>query len=137
MYQWHGAMLLLLPCALAIAQAPTGEIAGTVYDASGGVVPNASITVRSTATAFERALYSNQSGRYSVASLAAGVYQMRVEAFGFRTAELRVVVATGAVSTADLRLQLGEQKETITVDTVAPQIEVERHSIDQVISRQE
>jgi len=27
------------------AQAPTGEIAGTVYDASGGVVPNASIKV--------------------------------------------------------------------------------------------
>ena len=39
-------MLLLAVFTLALsAQAPTGEIAGTVYHASGGVVPNASIKV--------------------------------------------------------------------------------------------
>ena len=83
-YRW-GTVLLLLPWALVFGQAPTGEIAGTIYDASGGAVPNAAITVKNAATSFDRALRSNQAGRYSVPSLAAGVYEMRVEAPGFRT----------------------------------------------------
>jgi Carboxypeptidase regulatory-like domain/TonB-dependent Receptor Plug Domain len=126
-------LMLLVPGAL--AQAPTGEIAGGVYDVSGGAVPNAAITVRSAATGFDRAIRSNHAGRYSVASLAAGEYEMRADAPGFRSVAVKVLVATGAVTTVDLHLQLGEQKETITVDSVVPQIETERHSIDQVISR--
>lgn len=130
-------MWLLLPWAIALAQAPTGEIAGRVYDASGGAVPNATISVRSAATSFDRALRSNEAGQYSVASLIAGTYEMRVEAPGFRTTVVNAVVATGAVTTVDLHLQVGEQRETITVDTMAPQIELERHSVDQLISRKE
>ncbi|HXA51301.1 MAG TPA: carboxypeptidase-like regulatory domain-containing protein, partial [Candidatus Acidoferrum sp.] len=130
-------MLLLMPWMIVLAQAPTGEIAGRVYDPSGGAVPNATISVRSAATSFDRALRSNESGQYSVASLMAGSYEMRVEAPGFRTTVINAVVATGAVTTVDLHLQVGEQRETITVDTMAPQIEVERHSVDQVISRKE
>src|SRR5215831_9357957 len=123
--------------AIAFAQAPTGEIAGTVYDAAGGAMPNAAITVKNADTSFDRALRSNHTGHYSVASLAAGTYRMKVEAPGFRTLLVNAIVATGAVTTVDLRLQLGEQKETISVNTVAPQIEVERHSVDQVVTRQQ
>ena len=119
------------------AQAPTGEIAGTVYDASGGVVPNASIKVKNAATAFERALLSNQSGQFSVPSLGAGAYEMRVEAPGFRSYSVKAVVATGGVTTVDPRLQLGEQKDTVTVETINPQLEVESHAIDQLITRQQ
>ena len=83
MQRFLGMLLLAVFAAALSAQAPTGEIAGTVYDPSGGVVPNASIKVKSAATAFERVLLSNQSGQYSVPSLAAGAYEMRVEAPGF------------------------------------------------------
>ena len=119
------------------AQAPTGEIAGTVYDASGGVVPNASIKVKNAATAFERTLRCNHSGQFSVPSLAAGTYEMRVESPGFRGYSVKAVVSTGGITTVDSHLQLGEQKETITVETVNPQLDVESHTIDQVISRQQ
>lgn len=119
------------------AQAPTGEIAGTVYDPSGGVVPNASITVKNAATAFDRRLFSNKDGQYSVPSLASGEYQMRVEAPGFHSLSVKAVVSTGAVTTVDPHLEVGEQKETVTIDTVTSQIEVESHTIDQVISRQQ
>ena len=119
------------------AQAPTGEIAGTVYDASGGVVPNASITVKNAATAFDRQLVSNQSGQFTVPSLAAGTYEMRVEAPGFHSLSVKAVVATGTVTTVDPHLQVGEQKDTITVETVTPQLDLESHTIDQVVGRQE
>jgi hypothetical protein len=131
--------MLLVGCFIAAlsAQAPTGEIAGTVYDASGAVVPNASIKVKNQATAFERSLLSNQSGQFSVPSLGAGAYEMRVDAPGFRGYSVKVVVSTGGVTTVDPRLQLGEQKDTVTVETVSPQLEVESHTIDQVVSRQQ
>src|ERR1700681_2971386 len=73
------------------AQAPTGEIAGAAYDPTGALVPNVSITVRNAGTAFTRNVKTNQSGQYSVASLAAGVYQMRAEAPGFRGLLLKTV----------------------------------------------
>lgn len=55
----------------------------------------------------------------------------------FRSVAVKALVATGSITTVDLRLQLGEQKETVTVDEVTPQIETERHNIDQVISRRQ
>jgi Carboxypeptidase regulatory-like domain len=130
-------MLLLMSWAVLFAQAPTGEIAGRVYDPSGGAVPNAIISVRNAATSFARGLRSNEAGQYSVASLIAGSYEMRVEAPGFRTTMVNAVVATGSVTTVDFHLEVGEQKETVTVDTTGQQIEVERQSVNQVISRKE
>ena len=137
MQRYLGMLFLGVFIAALSAQAPTGEIAGTVYDSSGGVVPNASIKVKNAATAFERALLSNQSGQYSVPSLAAGAYEMRVEAPGFHSYSVKAVVATGGVTTVDPHLQVGEQKDTVTVETINPQIEVESHTIDQVITRQQ
>jgi len=70
MNRFLGMLLLVVFVTALSAQAPTGEIAGTVYDPSGGVVPNASIKVKNAATAFERVLLSNHNGQYSVPSLA-------------------------------------------------------------------
>jgi len=121
----------------ALAQAPTGAIAGTVYDSSGALVPNASIKVKSDTTAFERSILSNQAGQYSAPSLAAGTYDIRVEAPGFHTLDTKAVVTTGNVTTVDLHLQVGEQKETVTVATAPQLVDVERNTLDQVITRQQ
>ena len=99
MQRYLGILFLGVFSSILSAQAPTGEIAGTVYDASGGVVPNAAIKVKNTATAFERVLRSNQSGQYSVPSLAAGAYEMRVESPGFRSYSVKAVVSTGGITT--------------------------------------
>src|SRR4051794_35841115 len=111
---------MLLVVAVLYGQAATGEVAGTVYDASGGVVPHASIKVRNAATAFERSLVTNQSGQYSAPSLAAGAYDIRVEAAGFKSYSASAIVATGGITTVDPHLQLGEQRDTVTVETINP-----------------
>ena len=129
--------LVLLFGYASFAQAPTGAIAGTVYDASGALVPNASIRVKSAATAFERTLVSNQAGQYSAPSLAAGTYDIEVKAPGFHTVETKAVVTTGTVATVDLHLQVGEQKDTITVATSPQLVDVERNTLDQVVTRQQ
>jgi len=119
------------------AQAPTGDIAGAAYDPSGAVVPNVSITVKNSANAYIRNVRTNESGQYSVASLAAGRYEVRAEAPGFRTLVTESLVTTGAVTTIDLHFEIGDQKDTISVDSTASQLEPERHTIDQVVTRRQ
>ena len=129
--------LILLMAVPAFAQAPTGGIAGTVYDASGAVVPGATISVKSSATAFERAIVTNQAGQYSAPSLMAGSYEIKAQSAGFHTLTTKATVATGTVTTIDLHLQVGEQKDTVTVETKEQMIDVESHTLDQVITRKQ
>src|SRR5262245_27251526 len=123
--------------ALARGQAPTGEIAGRVQDSSGALVPAASVTLRNLATGATRSASTNREGGYSFGALAAGGYEMQAGSPGFRTSTLKVDVATGAVTTVDIRLEIGERKEIANVDSATPQIEYARHTIDQVVSREQ
>ena len=108
MLSFNHVLLLALIATLAFGQAPTGEIAGTIYDSTGAVLPNATVTARNAGTGFERTVKSNQEGQYSVTSLAAGPYEIRAQAAGFHTSTTTTTVATGSVATVDLRLQVGE-----------------------------
>jgi len=134
---FNHVLLLALIATLAFGQAPTGEIAGTIYDSTGAVLPNATVTARNAGTGFERTVKSNQEGQYSVTSLAAGPYEIRAQAAGFHTSTTTTTVATGSVATVDLRLQVGEQKEVVTVESSSQQIDYERNTIDHVITRRQ
>jgi hypothetical protein len=125
------------PIALLFAQSPTGDVAGTVYDANGGVVPGAAITLNSEATGFVRSILTNPAGQYSASALTAGTYALHVEAPGFRTLRRTVTVAAGQVTTADLHLQLGDRTDVITVQAAASDLDLERHTVEQVIDRRQ
>src|SRR5438270_3166352 len=73
------ALIVSLPL---FAQTTNGAIQGTVTDSSGAVVPNATITVRNTATGAERVTQSDSVGNYSVPSLPAGTYNVEIQASG-------------------------------------------------------
>ena len=118
-------------------QAPTGEITGTVYDVTSGVLTNAALIVTSASTGYSRTLSSNQNGSYSVPSLMPGRYELRVQATGFRTLVREVVVRTGEIIRIDLNLQLGERRDTVTVDAASPQLEYESYSVDQIVTREQ
>lgn len=128
-----GAILL----SVATAQAPTGDISGTVFDPSGSVVPNATITVTNKDTGLVRTLPAGGKGEYSATSLPAGIYELRAEAPGFRVLLREATVAVGAVTTADLHMQVGGTKDIVTVEAATPQVEYERHTVDGVIGRQQ
>lgn len=66
------------------AQAPTGTITGIVSDESGAVIPNATVTITNKATGITRTATTNAEGYYSAPAMAAGDYEIRVEAQGFK-----------------------------------------------------
>src|SRR5205085_12423294 len=117
-------------------QAPTGSISGVVLDESGAVIPNAEVTVTNKGTAAVRALKSNVTGAFTAPFLPAGEYEVKSSMAGFRTLVRDATVETGATTTVDMHMQIGQSKDVVTVEAATSQIEYERHSIDGVITRE-
>src|SRR5687768_11071546 len=128
--------LAVLIATAAWAQAPVGTISGTVHDQSGAVVPGATITIRQLATGVERHLTSETDGTFSAPSLAAGPYAVSAELTGFRTQRIEVTVATGRVSTVEMRMEVGLATEVVNVAANAIHVETEAHAVTGVITRQ-
>ncbi len=130
-------VLLVVLSVLALAQAPTGQVDGRVFDETGALVPGATVTLTNADTGATRRLTSGGVGFFSFPSLQAGKYEIRCEAKGFRTQILVIPVETGAIATADMHLQLGQSSEVVTVEALAAQLAYDRHTIDGVVTKQQ
>src|SRR5947209_6211975 len=76
--------LILMPSSIGIfGQAGTGSIVGTVYDSTGAVVPNGSITIRNEGTNTSRTVVTSASGDYSAPLLLPGSYEVSTGVIGF------------------------------------------------------
>ena len=127
---------LLASAFITSAQVPTGTISGVVQDESGALVPGAQVTITNKATGAARTLTTGQEGAYSATLLPAGTYEVRATMAGFRTLLRDATIETGSTTTVDMRLQVGQSKEVVTVEAATAQVEYERHTIDGVINRQ-
>lgn len=129
--------VLLLFSLAGFAQAPTGIISGTVTDESGAVIPGAAVTITNTATSETRTIKANSDGIYSAPALEPGQYQIRVGIQGFRTVVRNATVQVGATTTADIKMEVGQATEVVSVEAAAAQVEYERNAVDGVVTRQQ
>src|SRR5438309_1870283 len=81
-------VLISFGTGLVLGQGSTGDIVGTVKDASGAVLPGTVITIKHLETGLTRAAQSDGSGNFAVPSLPVGEYEITAEKVGFRR-ELR------------------------------------------------
>ncbi len=103
-----------------MGQTVVGRISGTVQDANGAGVPNASIKVINTANNSERTATSDDSGFYTVTNLPAGTYTVEAEAKGYKKALVSGKnVTADARLTVDLKLEVGEVSETVEITSIA------------------
>ena len=77
------ALLLSLGGLNAYAQYDNGSLVGTIKDATGAPIPNASVTITNTDTAAATAVKTDSAGDYEVPSLHVGVYKISATATGF------------------------------------------------------
>jgi hypothetical protein len=103
----------------AVAQTNTGQISGTVRDASGGVLPGVTVTVTNVNTNNAYTAVTGARGEYVVTNLPVGTYSVRAELQGFRVAEKTgfALTADGRI-TADFALGVGALTETVEVQAV-------------------
>jgi hypothetical protein len=125
------AALLGVACLPGFAQLVSGNLTGTVYDASGATVPNATVVAHNDATGVENTATSLSAGEYRITNLPAGTYTVTVTAAGFSKAELKgVAIELNLTATANVTLQVGKSVETVevtanavTIDTTTAQIQ--------------
>ena len=85
-----GAFYLLLQ-SLAFAQVTTADIVGRVTDATGAVLPGATVTITNEGTRDVRSAPTNESGDYAFNLLPIGTYAVKVELQGFGTQNTRLI----------------------------------------------
>jgi len=111
-------LLCIMLCgALAIGQATSGAISGTMLDPQGNAVPGVTVRIKNLGTGSTRETTSNASGYYRVVGLAPGRYEVRAEVQGFSPetrSDLALTVAEEVV--ANFSLKVGVTRENIVVN---------------------
>ena len=122
-------VLFLTLCGASRTPAQTtgaATIVGTVTDSSGAVVPGAKITVVNTGTNFHFEGVTNQDGYYYVPYLRPGVYNLSIEAAGFKKhVSDGIELRTNDEPRIDVKLELGNVAESVEVQAVTPLLETE------------
>ncbi|PYQ15088.1 MAG: hypothetical protein DMF80_10570 [Acidobacteria bacterium] len=109
------------------SQATTGVIEGTVVDESGASVPGATVTLKNTATNFERVVSTNADGRFRGLLLPLGPYRVTVTMSGFATLVREGIdLAVGQSVNLPLTLKVSSVQEQVVVTGAAPLIETSR-----------
>jgi carboxypeptidase family protein len=130
------ALVLLLAATHALAQA-TAQINGTVTDASGGVLPGATVTAIQTDTGVRREVVTGTDGSFTLTNLAIGPYRVEVALSGFRSyVQTGIVLQVGSSPALNIMLALGDLTETVTVDAAAPLVDTQRAGIGAVIENE-
>ena len=110
------AAVVLCSCFM-FAQQTLGGITGTVSDASGGVIPNATVTVVGEQTSLTRTTETNGTGSYNFVNLPIGTYTLTYAAAGFDVQKTQhIAVQADRTATVNANLKVGQTTTTVEVE---------------------
>lgn len=120
------------------AQFETATILGSVRDANGAAIENASVALKNVATEITQTVETDANGDYQFTNVKIGNYQVIVEATGFnRTIAENINAAVNARQRVDVSLQVATASETVTITDAANPLETDSSERGQVIQRQQ
>src|ERR1700682_5682201 len=94
------------------AQVSGATLSGTVTDQSGGVVPQAAISIKNVATGITRSNTTTAAGFYSAPNLLPGIYEVKAVAQGFTSKiQTGVNVTVGEQQVLNFTLQVGQMSQ--------------------------
>jgi len=112
---------------------------GTILDASGAVIPSATVTVKNVSLGLTRTETADGQGHYIFAALPPeGQYEISVQANGFAPQTRRgLTFAAGVGSTVDFSLKPGTVQETVEVAAEAPLVESTKSDLSHTVETQQ
>jgi len=132
----RGVSIVLVACALSVparAQVGSAALTGTVVDQGGAAVSGAAVSITAGGTGYARTQVTHDDGGYVAQGLAPGDYTVDVALSGFRPVSRKGIrVATGETVRVDVRLEVGNVAEAISVTTDAPLLRGETSSLGHV-----
>jgi hypothetical protein len=132
------AFMVLALCVGAFAQGGVGELTGLVTDQTGAVVSGATVKLTNSATGEVRTTTTSPSGSYRFPALqVVGSYTLEVAPKGFKSEKVQnIVMSVGTIITRDIKLEVGQTTEQVTVEAGAQLVQTEDASLSQNIDRQ-
>jgi hypothetical protein len=129
------AMALLVLSAVSASAQNTGSVNGTVMDATGGVLPGATVTMTNTQTGVAVTMVSLVDGKFVFASLLPGEYVTTVELASFKKySGSRFQVHVGDRLSFNIGLEIGSTTEEVTVSADAPLLRTADAQVGEVIN---
>ncbi|MGH9620986.1 MAG: carboxypeptidase-like regulatory domain-containing protein, partial [Bryobacteraceae bacterium] len=134
-YRLALAALTLFAVVPLCAQQPTAQVTGIITDASGAVVPGATITVTNVNTGVAATTKSNNSGNYLFPVVQPGMYNIGVQKSGFdQITRTGIELVVSQIARFDFTLRVGAAKQTIEVSAATPPLETQTASLGQVVN---
>ncbi len=127
------ALLCVAPAAR--AQVDRATLSGTVKDASGGVLPGATVTVTNIATNVAAKATTSSTGAYLVVNLGSGQYLVEAEASGLQKAVHSIILEVGQRGRVDITLAVGGLTESVTVEDVRRLLNTEQAALGSVVGQ--
>ena len=99
------------------AQQTLGGITGEVTDASGGVIPNVTVTITHEETSVTRNTRTNDQGAYTFVNLPIGTYTLTYTADGYEAQKTpHITVQADRTATLNVSLKVGQASTTVEVE---------------------
>jgi len=112
------------------AQVAGATLSGTVTDASGAAVPDASVSIKNTDTGVTRDVTADSAGFYNAPNLSPGNYEIDVSAKGFsKLVQNGVTLTVGAQQVLNFSLTIGQVTQTVQVTGEAPAVQLASSAI--------
>ena len=114
----YALAVALLLCGVAVAQSTgnAGSITGSVTDATGAVIPNASVTILNTISGYTRTTTSDGAGLFSFPNVPMNPYHLTVTVAGFANFAQDIEVRSAVPVSVKAMLTIGASSENITVE---------------------
>jgi Carboxypeptidase regulatory-like domain len=132
------AVLLLCASAAGAQTTISGEVTGTVADPSGALMPNVTVTLKSSESGNTVTTTTGESGNYRFALLRPGQYSVSATAEGFERITIsNVTVSLGQVTNIPVVLAIGRATQTVEVTAALPLLDTENGNITANYSEKE
>jgi hypothetical protein len=129
---------VLSTTATSFAQTATGQITGTVHDASGGVTSGVKVVVTNQQTGLTRETKTGNNGDYVIPLLPVGNYVVTAEHTGFKTAvHSDLPLTVDQIQRVDLVLEPGNITETVEVQSTALALDTASASVGHTITEKQ
>ena len=127
--------MLFLMSSAAFCQLTTADILGTVTDATGAVVPNATVVLTNLGTNEKRTVVSNSSGDYTFTLLQVGHYSINTKAKGFEESVTKdLSVEAGDRARNDVHLALGSESTVVEVTASTPLLQSDSATVSSTVT---
>jgi hypothetical protein len=135
---WGWLLFTIFTTFTVAAQQITGNIHGTITDASGAVVSNAAVTATHVETGLIRTALTDHNGNYLLIELPIGHYALEVAAKGFaKYRQQGITLDVNESAAVIIHLQVGSEKQEINVNADAALIQNTVSSLGQTVMQRE